>query len=364
MKVCIIGNNLTSLILANILSQKKFNVEIYYKKTPKSEFKTRTLGISKYNLKYLEMYFKNIKNKTKPIDDIKVIIKNNKINKEISFNKNSSTLFNMIKYDNLVSYLKKKSNKNKYLSFKNINKKFDLLSLLNDKKFDLIINCEANNILTKKYMNELISKNYNNKAFTTIINHSKIKNDKAIQIFTEYGPIAFLPLSDKSTSIVFSIEMKNLQISKDEICKLIKKFNPIYKIVSQENLESFDLKLKLPKKYFYKNILFFGDSLHSIHPLAGQGFNMTIRDMIRFDELINKKINLGLSIDKSIYSEFEKISKAYNSSFSFGIDFIYEFFRFNKKFIPKNISEEVFNFINNSKKIKNISIKIADQGFF
>ena len=263
-------------------------------------------------------------------------------------------------YINLISIF----SIDKYLSFKNTNKKFDLLSLLNDKKFDLIINCEANNILTKKYMKEFIYKNYNNKAFTTIINHSKIKNDKAIQIFTEYGPIAFLPLSDKSTSIVFSVEMKNLQISKDEINKLIKKFNPIYKIVSQENIESFDLKLKLPKKYFHKNILFFGDTLHSIHPLAGQGFNMTIRDMIKFDELINKRINLGLSIDKSIYGEFENISKAYNSSFSFGIDFIYEFFRFNKKFIPKTISEEVFNIINNNKKIKNIGIKIADQGYF
>ena len=115
-------------------------------------------------------------------------------------------------------------------------------------------------------------------------------------------------------------------------------------------------------KYYYKNILFFGDSIHSIHPLAGQGFNMTIRDIINFNEILDKKMNLGLNIDHNIYKEFEKKSKSFNSVFSFGIDFIYEFFKFNKKFIPKNVSEKIFTFINKNQKIKNLSIKFANRG--
>ena len=57
MKICLIGNNLTSLVLACILSKKNFHTEIYSLKSSKPNFKTRTLGITDHNLKYLKRYF-------------------------------------------------------------------------------------------------------------------------------------------------------------------------------------------------------------------------------------------------------------------------------------------------------------------
>ena len=363
MKICLIGNNLTSLVLACILSKKKFHTEIYSLKSSKPNFKTRSLGITSHNLKFLEGFYKNISKKTNSISEIKVLIKNNKINEKILFKKNSMPLFNMIKYEKLISLFRSKANSSKYISFKYLKKNSDFILLANQKKFRLIINCESSNILTEKFLKKEIYKNYYNKAFSTIINHTNVINNKAVQIFTEYGPIAFLPLSNKSTSVVFSFEIKKKEkISENEILNLIKKFNPSYKILSHEKVESFNLKLKLPKKYYYKNVLFFGDSIHSIHPLAGQGFNMTIRDIIKLNEILDQKINLGLSIDNNIYKEFEKKSKSYNSIFSFGIDFIYEFFKYNKNFIPKNISEKIFTFINKNQKLKELGIKFANQG--
>ena len=361
MKLRLIGNNLTSLILAYILAKKKINVEIYYLNSSKQHFKTRSLGISKYNLNYLSEFFKNIKKKTNTINEIKVLINKGKINKEIIFNENSKPLFNIIKYDKLVSYVKSKVSKNNYISFKKLKNDNHLLNIVN-KNFGLVINCESLNILTKKFLKLKIYKNYNNVAFTTLINHSRLKNNIATQIFTEHGPLAFLPLSEKSTSIVFSYENKNKTIPQNKIINKIKELNTSYKITSFEKIEQFNLSMKLPKKYIYNNILFFGDTIHSIHPLAGQGFNMTVRDIMELDRIIDKKINLGLEINKNIFKEFEHISKGYNSSFSFGIDFIHEFFKFNKNYVPKNISEKFFNIINKSKKIKSIGIKIANEG--
>ena len=48
------------------------------------------------------------------------------------------------------------------------------------------------------------------------------------------------------------------------------------------------------------------------------------------------------------------------NAFSFGIDFIYEFFKYNKNFIPKNISEKIFTFINKNQKLKELGIKFAN----
>ncbi len=363
MKICLIGNNLTSLILAYILSKKNFHTQIYSIKSKKTNYKTRTLGITNHNLNYLNIYFKNIYKKTEPINEIKILIQNKKINEEVLFKKNSSVLFNMIKYDKLISFIRSKIKRNKFISFKYIKKNSNLKYLINEKKFKLVINCEVSNFFTKKFLKKIISKNYHNRAFTTIIEHTKVKNNRATQIFTEYGPIAYLPLSDRFTSVVFSFDIKKKEeISSGEIIKLIKKFNPLYKILSYKKIESFNLNLRLAKKYYYNNILFFGDSIHSIHPLVGQGFNMTIRDIIKLDEILDKKIELGLSIDKHIYKEFEKKSKSYNSMFSFGVDFIHEFFKFNKNFIPKNISKKIFEFINKNQKLKELSINIANKG--
>ena len=118
MKVCLIGNNLTSLILAYILSKKNFNIEIYSLKSSKHVFNTRTLGITASNLKYLEKYLDNLSRNTNCIDEIKVLIQNGKINEEILFNQNSKNLFNMIKYDQFVKIIKKKISRRKNILLK------------------------------------------------------------------------------------------------------------------------------------------------------------------------------------------------------------------------------------------------------
>ena len=52
-----------------------------------------------------------------------------------------------------------------------------------------------------------------------------------------------------------------------------------YKINKIEKIHSFRLTSLNLRSYYHNNILAFGDLLHRIHPLAGQGFNMTIRDI-------------------------------------------------------------------------------------
>ena len=59
---------------------------------------------------------------------------------------------------------------------------------------------------------------------------------------------------------------------------------------------------------YYHNFLAFGDLLHRIHPLAGQGFNMTIRDINLLNKIIDQKLRLGLQLDLGL----QRISKEFN----------------------------------------------------
>mgnify|MGYP000132572084 CR=1 FL=1 len=79
----------------------------------------------------------------------------------------------------------------------------------------------------------------------------------------------------------------------NEIKNLIKLYNKNYNIKSFGKLEKFELNFSAPRNYYHNNLMAFGDSLHKIHPLAGQGFNMTLRDIKVFSKIIQDRIVLG-----------------------------------------------------------------------
>ena len=142
---------------------------------------------------------------------------------------------------------------------------------------------------------------------------------------------------------------------------MINKYNLKYKIIKMNKPDCFELKSMSMRSYYHKNILAFGDLLHKLHPLAGQGFNMSIRDINELSKIIKKKISLGLDLDSSIFCEFEKKTKHKNYLFSNGIDLIYEFFNFENTINSQVISKSI-KFLNNNKLINKFIIKSADKG--
>ena len=266
----------------------------------------------------------------------------------------------MVKNDELYKSLKKKVYKSKFFKSTIIKKTFNE-EQLNKKRYDIIINCDSNNFLSKKYFTKKLEKNYFNVAYTAILKHKKIENNTAVQIFTEFGPIAFLPISKTKTSVVCSLDVKNRKYINADVVELINKNNPKYEISNIFALNSFKLSSSSLRKYFHKNILAFGDLLHRIHPLAGQGFNMTIRDIKILSEIIQSKIKLGLHIDTSTLNDFEKQTRNKNFIFSNGIDFIYEFFNIEKKIKNKNVIK-LLKIIGKNNNFNNLLIKFADRG--
>ena len=168
-----------------------------------------------------------------------------------------------------------------------------------------------------------------------------------------------MPISDYETSVVYSI--KNPLKSTIEIKNLINIYNFKYKIKKINKIYSFKLKGLSLRSYYHKNILAFGDLLHRIHPLAGQGFNMTIRDIKILNNIIQNKIDLGLTLDFTLNKEFESNQKHKNYIFSSGIDLIYEFFNLERKTKNEFLSKSL-QYLNKNPSIKNIFRKIADKG--
>ena len=147
MKICILGNGLVSLMLAKALVNKSIMVDLFYIKKKVKYSLTRTLGISKSNI---EFFNKNILNITKILWKIKKIRidTENLHNKEIlNFSNDNSHLFSILQNHQLYKILKKELKKNKFLNYKkNIN-----YDKLNTTDYKLVINCDINSEITKKF---------------------------------------------------------------------------------------------------------------------------------------------------------------------------------------------------------------------
>ena len=355
MTVCILGNSLTALTLAKALVNYEIDVDVIFNKKNYKISDSRTIGISKNNVDFFNSNIINIEKLIWNIKTIEIFSENLKKEKLINFKANKCQLFSIIKNYKLHQLLNKDLSKSKFFRSKFSTK--ENLSLLN--KYELIINCDPFNFITKRYFSKKIFKEYNSIAYTTIISHDEIINDTAFQIFTKKGPLAFLPISNKKTSIVYSVHNSNNR--EENIKKLIKDKNFNYKIRNIEKINSFELKFLNLRSYYHNNILAFGDLLHKVHPLAGQGFNMTIRDIKILLQIIKKRLDVGLSLDSSVNLEFQKKTKHKNFIFSNGIDLIHEFFNIERKIKTKIFSKSV-QFIGKSTSINKVFTKIADKG--
>jgi len=342
MNICLLGNNLTNLVLANILLKKKINVEIISQVQP-TVFKNtlRTIAISNDNYEFLGENIKGIKNLGWPTTKIKIYSEKNKSQELFEFKNKNQNNFYLLKYITLFNLIKK----NKYLKFIRL-KNYDF-ELLKKRNYNLIINSEQNNSITKKYFQKKIEKNYNSLAFTAIIDHKKVENKIAKQIFTKNGPLAFLPLSNNQTSIVFSNNSTKL-INKISLLKIINKYNHEYQIDKISEVESFSIKFLVLRNYVFKNILSFGDLIHKVHPLAGQGFNMTIRDIKSLSNILDENIKLGIDDGEIIAQKFQEKNKHLNYIYGLGIDALNSFFKLDNKF-ENNLSEPIFKILKNNK---------------
>lgn len=133
---------------------------------------------------------------------------------------------------------------------------------------------------------------YQQDGLVTTISTSKPHRQTAYQWFLPTGPLAFLPLLNGDSSIVWSadteITKKNLELSDDAFKLALEKASGglLGNIEATAKRVSFPLGLQYANRYTAERVALIGDAAHSVHPLAGQGVNMGLLDAAALGELI------------------------------------------------------------------------------
>ena len=371
-KILILGDGLTAKLAASLLSKLDLEIELVALRLNFQEKKNnRTIAISNSNFNFLKKKFCNVKSKKIfwPIDRIKIYDDKINVSELLDFNspvKNENIAY--VGYNNKIQFfLEKQIDKNLKTSYLKLEKIKKIIK--NKNSYQLILNCTGDNSwISKNYFkNKSLSKKYNQSAITTIIKHSKTDNNIARQIFCKEGPLAILPLDINKSAIVWSVKNNILldnrqKIKKEFIFKLKNILSNFFLIKDISKLDLRELNFSLSEKYFSNRILNLGDGLHQIHPLAGQGFNMTIRDLEILEKILKSKIDLGLDLgDATALNEFSEAAKYKNFVFANSIDLTHYIFSKKNTFFKK-IRNFTLDQINQQTKVKNFLLTVADRG--
>ncbi len=203
-------------------------------------------------------------------------------------------------------------------------------------------------------------------AFTSIISHDLGKIVPK-QYFMKEGPLAILPISDKRFSIIWSMSNKYRKFHKKEIkALLLTKLKTIFTNKTRfqfGNIKSFPIYFKFNKNFYKKNISVIGESGYNVYPVAGQGFNLVLRDIETLYQKMKENISLGLQIkDSLILKDLFARRKSENFIFGLGINLTQSFFRYNKFTSP--IKNSFLKDLDRYTFFKKIGLKFTDKGIF
>jgi len=157
----------------------------------------------------------------------------------------------------------------------------------------LLVAADGNNSQVMQLLNIGSSrKDYAQSALITNITPGKKHNNVAYERFTETGPLAFLPMTQNRCSVVWTLSPEQADYlyalgKTDFMAQLQQRFGfRLGQIKKVGKRQIYPLFLQSATQMVQGRVAIIGNAAHSVHPVAGQGFNLALRDVALLSELI------------------------------------------------------------------------------
>ncbi|AHY55729.1 ubiquinone biosynthesis hydroxylase [Bradyrhizobium japonicum] len=143
---------------------------------------------------------------------------------------------------------------------------------------------------------------YDQSGIVVTVGHERDHDGRAEEHFLPAGPFAILPLSGKRSSLVWterrSEAARVIALSDEEFHgELERRFGlHLGEIKALDKPRAFPLSYFVARSFIAERLALVGDSAHVIHPIAGQGLNMGLKDVAALAEVVVDAARLGMDL--------------------------------------------------------------------
>ena len=212
---------------------------------------------------------------------------------------------------------------------------------------------------------------YGQTAISATLRHSKGHKGYAFQFFQKNGPLALLPMINKRgnnySSLVWTEKTdnisslisskKNLEDSLNKLCS-----DYLGKISISKGPSSFVLKKLSGVNAVSNGALFVGDALRAMHPMAGQAWNQSLRDIAYIADAFAESEKLGLDLFQCpSISLFDKKRKIESEALINSIGFLNSIYRSDTS-LAKGLRRNIMKLADNYKPLKLFLLNEASGG--
>jgi 2-octaprenyl-6-methoxyphenol hydroxylase len=183
----------------------------------------------------------------------------------------------------------------------------------------LMVAAEGRNSPTREQAGIAVAKwDYRHRAIITVLSHAKPHGNVAWEIFYPAGPFALLPLLDKPTgehrsALVWTVDERDAAGTlalgdRAFIAEVEKRMHGMFGEVAVDGpRSSYPLGFHHTAAIVAPRLALVGDAAHGIHPIAGQGLNLGLRDVGALVEVVAEGMRLGLEPgDAQLLARYER----------------------------------------------------------
>ncbi|MEA3290859.1 MAG: 2-octaprenyl-6-methoxyphenyl hydroxylase [Pseudomonadota bacterium] len=170
---------------------------------------------------------------------------------------------------------------------------------------------------------------YDQSVLLTIVSVDRDHHGIAYERFTEHGPLALLPLADRRYAVVWTLSQKEIEAHKAQpndvfLADLQRTFGDRAGRFSRPgNRNIYPLALSHLKQPTGERLVVIGNAAHTVHPVAGQGFNLGLRDVAALAEVISdsdlQSTDIGSAIALERYAGWRRWDTFQVTTFTHGL---------------------------------------------
>jgi 2-octaprenyl-6-methoxyphenol hydroxylase len=206
---------------------------------------------------------------------------------------------------------------------------------------------------------------YDQSGIVVTVGHERDHEGRAEEHFLPAGPFAILPLTGKRSSLVWTEgraeAARIVALDENEFhAELEQRFGlHLGEVKALDKPRAFPLSYFVARSFIAERLALIGDAAHVIHPIAGQGLNMGLKDVAALAEVVVDAARLGMDIGEAgVLERYQRWRRFDTMAMGFATNSL-NFLFSNKSTLLRTVRDIGLGIVDRTPPLKNLFIREA-----